>query len=162
MSKTCFILLLVLACLQLVGVALGVEPLAGLGAASAASPAPKVFTSSRGLEAFSSRYVLMLEDLTGRTQEHALTSERYAQLRGPYNRRNPYGAVLAFAPVLSTEPRTREAFFSVARFALCGQAPLLRELGLDPHAFKGSRRIVQVPRSNTRTSLPLSVEVTCP
>jgi hypothetical protein len=46
-------------------------------------------------------------------------------MRGPYNRRNVYGAALAYAPVLP--PALRDP---VTKHALCGDAPLLRELGL--------------------------------
>jgi hypothetical protein len=162
MSQRAFAGLLLLACLQLAALALGLESVGGFALATAASPAPKVFTSQQGLEPFSSRYAIVLEDVDGRARTLELTSERYAALEGPYNRRNPYGAVLAFAPGLSTDPRTRNAFFSVARHALCGRAPLLAELGVSSARLASTRTIVQLPRSATHTELPLSVEVTCP
>jgi hypothetical protein len=55
-----------------------------------------------------------------------LTPEVYARMRGPYNRRNVYGAALSYAPVIPPELRD-----PVLRHALCGEAPLLRELGIE-------------------------------
>jgi len=54
-----------------------------------------------------------------------MTPELYGRLRGPYNRRNVYGAVLAGGPVVP--PPLREP---VIQYALCDGAPLLRELGM--------------------------------
>ena len=47
-------------------------------------------------------------------------------MRGPYNRRNVYGAALAYAPVIPATLRD-----PVIQYGLCGDAPLLRELGVD-------------------------------
>ena len=105
---------------QMTGDLLQVDWLKGIAAATQASPAPKVFSSVRGLETFSTRF--FIEWPGGRVQ---LTPERYSKVRGPYNRRNVYGAALAYAPVLPAELRD-----PVLHYALCGDAPLLRELGL--------------------------------
>jgi hypothetical protein len=86
----------------------------------------------------------------------------YARLRGPYNRRNVYGAVLAYGPVLSTDPAGRPMFEAVARYALCGDAPLLRELGIDPALVAGHVRLRLQPRPGADLrGQPLTLEPPC-
>lgn len=102
--------------------------LKAVAAATAASPAPKVFSAVKGLETFSTRFFIEWNDATGAEHSVEITSERYAHLRGPYNRRNVYGAVLAYGPVLESDPHTLPLFNAVSAYALCGDAPLLREL----------------------------------
>ena len=114
--------LVVLGVAQMVGDLAGLLPLKGIAAATNASPAPKVFSAVRGLETYSTRFYLDFGD-----HRAELTPELYSKVRGPYNRRNVYGAALAFAPVLPAELRD-----PVTRYALCGNAPLLREMGLAP------------------------------
>jgi len=104
----------------------------------------------RGLETYSTRFFLEWTDDAGNPRCLALTPEVYSRLRGPYNRRNVYGAVLAYGPVLVADPRSRPMFDAVARHALCGDAPLLRELGLDPSRVHDLRlRLVPRPGSDT-------------
>jgi hypothetical protein len=112
--------LLVLGVAQIAGDLGGWTALRGLAAATGASPAPKVFSAVRGFETYSTRFFL-----EGGGKRIELTPALYARLRGPYNRRNVYGAALAYAPVLPAELRD-----PVMRHALCGEAPLLREMGL--------------------------------
>jgi hypothetical protein len=139
------------------------RPLKGIGAASTASPAPKVFSAVRGLETFSTRFYLEWTDRAGRAHSLLLTPELYGQVRGPYNRRNVYGAVLAYGPVLATDERTRPLFESVARYALSGAAPLLRELGIDPAEVAGPVRVRYEPRPGTDLGdLPRVLEAPCP
>ncbi len=114
-------LLLLIGLAQIAGDLLGLLPLKGIAAATGASPAPKVFSAIRGLETYSTRF--FLEWNGGRVE---LTPEIYSRLRGPYNRRNVYGAALAYAPVIPKQLRD-----PVMRYALCGRAPLLRELGIN-------------------------------
>jgi hypothetical protein len=128
--------LLVLGLAQMVGSLLHLPALRALAAATGASPAPKVFSAVQGLETFSTSFFLDIVDAGGSTRSVPLTADLYARLRGPYNRRNVYGAVLAFGPVLASDPRTAPMFQSVLDRSLCGARPLLRELGLaaDPTA----------------------------
>lgn len=114
--------LLILGLAQMTGDLLGILPLKAIAAATVASPAPKVFSAVRGLETYSTRFFIEWDG--GRAE---LTPEVYSRMRGPYNRRNVYGAALAYAPVIPPELRD-----PVMRRALCGDAPLLRELGLHP------------------------------
>jgi hypothetical protein len=119
-----------------VGDLTGFSELRGIAAATGASPAPKVFSSVQGLETYSTRFYFEWPD--GRVE---LTPELYSRVRGPYNRRNVYGAALAYAPILPGALRD-----PVMRHALCGRAPLLGELGLRE---RGEPAIVLEPLPGT-------------
>jgi hypothetical protein len=125
-----FLTVLALGLAQMAGDVCGLPALRAIANATVASPAPKVFTRVGDREPFSSRFTLVLHDVDGRAQRLPLTPERYALLRGPYNRRNAYGAAIAAGPLLVRDAMTAAMFWEVARFALCGDAPLLRELGV--------------------------------
>jgi hypothetical protein len=141
--------LLVVGLLQMTGDVLHVPALKAIAAATDASPAPKVFSSVQGLETFSSEFYVEWTDRAGVAHSLKLTPEVYRHIAGPYNRRNVFGAVLAYAPVLQRDPHTREMFESVVRRALCGQAPLLREIGINPSELAGPAHIRLVPRPQT-------------
>ena len=156
-------LLLFLGLAQMAGDVLRLPALKAIAAATAASPAPKVFSAVRGLETYSTRFSLEWEDRAGVHQLLRLTPEVNARLRGPYNRRNVFGAVLAYGPVLVSFAPTRAMFDSVARYALCGEAPILRELGVDPHAVAGHLRVRLEQRPGSEPhDLPLTIEPPCP
>ena len=125
-------ILLAVGLLQMVGDLAGVPALEGLGAATMISPAPRVFSSVKGLETYSTRFFIRWTDASGERHELELTPTVCARIRGPYNRRNVYGAALAYGPVLARDPRARPMLRSVLAYALLGEAPLLRELGVDP------------------------------
>ena len=132
--------------------------LRGLAAATTASPAPKVFSSVRGLETYSTRFYLEWSDRAGLEHSLRITPEIYARIRGPYNRRNVYGAALAYGPVLPAPLRD-----PVMRYALCGEAPLLRELGIDPTDIAGAIRVRYEPLPGTDLGdLPRVLEAPCP
>jgi hypothetical protein len=130
--------------------------LKGLGAASVASPAPKVFSSVHGLETYSTRFYLEWTDQTGKAHKLLITPEVYARLQGPYNRRNVYGAALAYGPVLPANLRD-----PVMRYALCGEAPLLRELGIDPADVKNVRVRYEPLPGTDLGDLPRVIEAPC-
>ena len=154
--------LLIVGLLQMTGDVLNVPALKGIGAATVASPAPKVFSAVRGLETYSSRFFLEWTDHDGKQHAMQLTPELYARLAGPYNRRNVYGAALAYGPVLATDPRTKPMFQSVTSYALCGKAPLLTELDIRPMDMTGPMRVRLEPREGTDTmDLPLVLEAPC-
>src|SRR5262249_24909163 len=135
------ILLLGLGLLQMAGDLLHIPAIKGVAAATAASPAPRVFSAARGLETYSTRFYVEWTDKSGQRRSVEITPQRAAGLRGAYNRRNVFGAVLAYGPVMQTDPMLRPMFDSVARHALCGPAPLLHELGMDPESMQGPPRI---------------------
>lgn len=154
--------LLIVGLLQMTGDVLSIPALKGIGAATVASPAPKVFSAVRGLETYSSRFFLEWTDRNGEQHSVQLTPEMYARLAGPYNRRNVYGAALAYGPVLATDSRTQPMFQSVIFYALCRKAPLLSELGIVLTDVAGPVRVRLEPREGTDTQdLPLILEAPC-
>jgi hypothetical protein len=123
-SSNCIaIILLLLGMLQMTGHFLGSKVLRGLGLATGIAPYPKVFCEVDGYEAFAAsfRFEGALPD--GMPWACDLDPERYALIRGPYNRRNVYGATLAFAPRLPEDLRV-----SLLEWALDPSSPLRREL----------------------------------
>jgi len=135
--------------------------LRGVGAATLASPAPKVFSKASNdqgsIETYSTRFFLFWTDAAGARHELELTPEVYGRLQGPYNRRNVYGAALAYGPVLP--PELREP---VMHYALCGEAPLLRELGIDPADVKGEVGVRYEPLPGTEIgNLPRELKTSC-
>lgn len=156
------VLLLALGLLQMAGDVLRLPAIKGLAAATAASPAPKVFSAVRGLETYSTRFFLEWTDKTGHFNSIEITPERARGLRGPYNRRNVYGAVLAYGPIMHSDNTLRPMFESVSRYALCGNAPLLQELEIDTKSMQGAPRVRLEPRTGSQTSgLPLTFEAPC-
>ena len=130
-----------------------------LAAATAASPAPKVFSAVKGLETYSSKFYI--ESANG-AQSVEITPELYSRLRGPYNRRNVFGAVLAYGPVLVSDPHTQPLFNDISGYALCGKAPLLRELGITPSSVRPPVRVrVEVRPGSKTESLPLVLPLPC-
>jgi hypothetical protein len=157
------VLLLCLGLAHMAGDMLGIPWLKGLAAATGASPAPKVFSAVRGLETYSTRFVIEWRDAAGVTHEHALDSETYARLRGPYNRRNVYGAALAYGPVLAAEERSRALLEAVLRRGLCGERPLLAELGIPVDAVVGAPRLrYEVREGSELDGLVTAIEAPCP
>lgn len=150
--------------LQMAGDLLGLPAVKAIGAASGASPAPKVFTNQDGIETFSARFYLDWMDLDSNPHSTQITPGNYGGLLGPYNRRNVYGAAVAGAPWLSQNPYTADLWSDVTRHALCGDAPLLRELGLDPTAMQAApvlRIVLQVPADEPSRNWPLQFTVDC-
>jgi hypothetical protein len=147
---------------QMVGDLANVLPLKAIAVATGASPAPKVFSAVRGLETYSTRFFLEWRKKSAEARSLELTPEVYARLAGPYNRRNVYGAVLAYGPVLSTDSNSKRLFDAVAKYALCGNAPLLQELGIAPGEINGPVRIRLEPRPGTDIgALPTTLEAPC-
>lgn len=156
--------LLLLGLMQMTGDLLRLPWLKGLGAATTASPAPKVFSAVKGLETFSTCFYLDWWDRDGVHHSLELTPEIYSRLKGPYNRRNIYGAALAYGPVLASDERTRPMLQAVLAYALTGDKPLLRELGIDPAEVAGSVRVRYEPYSSATMdwTLPHVLEATHP
>lgn len=151
----------VLAVAQMVGDLAGVPALKAVAAATGAAPAPKVFSAVRGLETYSTRFSLHWADAEGRERSLELTPDVAARLRGPYNRRNVYGAALAYGPVLASDPRTSPMLDAVLRHALCDPGTLVDEL-LDGAAGTHAFRLHYEPlRAGALGDLPLDLEVDC-
>jgi hypothetical protein len=102
------------------------------------------------LETFSTRFDLEWHDRMGQPHTLTLTPEIYSRIRGPYNRRNVYGTALAFGPVLAADDRTQALLRAVMSYSLGDDAPLLRELGVDPAEISGPVRVRYEPRSGAK------------
>jgi hypothetical protein len=126
---------------QMAGDLLGIRALKGLGAASAMAPCPKVFCEVNGLEGFASTFTLRLKRSGGQVKEIEITPEVYSRLKGPYNRRNAYGAALSFAPKLPPN-----LWQSVYDYAWRIGGPLRTELGVPNDTLSVSTLV----RSQTR------------
>lgn len=126
-----FVSLVTVGSLQMIGDLAGSAETKGLGAALHVSPAPRVFTTHDGFETFSSQFFIHWQDKKGDSHSLELTAENYEGIRGPYNRRNVFGAALSYGPVLNNNPATKDMFSQVSRYAFCGPAPALNELGVD-------------------------------
>jgi hypothetical protein len=124
---------------QMTGDILGNRALKGLGAATAMAPCPKVFCDMDGLEAFASSF----EILAGGNESGAIpiTPELYSRFKGPYNRRNVYGAAIAAAPLLP-----ESIWRAVFSYGFRSNGPLRREFSLPEH----TTRIDISIRTNTR------------
>jgi hypothetical protein len=97
---------------EMIGDISGCRVLKGLGAATAMAPCPKVFCDMDGLEAFASSFEIIAEG--DQSISLPITPELYARLKGPYNRRNVYGAAIAAAPRLP-EAIWRSVFYYAFR-----------------------------------------------
>jgi hypothetical protein len=129
----------------------------GIGALTAASPLPFVFSSFRDVETFAAEFEIELTRESGGSVQHLVTPALYAELDGPYNRRNTYGAVLAYGPAL-TAPQEQVLVDSVLRYGLCGRGPLARRFG-ETEAV--TRVIVKVRGKGRRPPPPFQRELSC-
>lgn len=150
--------LCLIGCMQMAGDLLKLPPVKGIGAALAASPAPKVFTAQNGFETYSSRFYVEWRARDGTPHSVEVTPQNYAGVRGPYNRRNAYGAAVSYGPVLAANPRTAPMLTAVTHYALCGEAPLARELGLDTADAPGPLRLRLEPRRPPPGNEPWQLE----
>ncbi len=105
-------LLVALGNVQMIGDLTGNRIIKGVGAALHASPAAKVFTAQDGLETFSAQFYVEWQAPDGGLRSVQLTPSLYSHVRGPYNRRNIYGAAIAGGPFLARQdwgaPNARE------------------------------------------------------
>src|SRR5262249_53527274 len=118
------VVLTIFACSAMVGDIFHSLGMKGVGVASTIAPFPKVFCDNQGLEGFASEFAIEAQGAGGVTNI-VLTPEIYSGLKGPYNRRNVYGAALAFGPKLPPE-----LWRSVFAYGMGPSGPLRRELGL--------------------------------
>lgn len=139
----------------------GLPALAAVFSATHASPAPKVFSAVQGLETYSTTFYVDWTDEAGNEHSQTITPELYERLDGPYNRRNVYGAVFAFGPVLAARPATAPLFESVLRSSLCGKSVVLTELGLDPSHMRHIRIRLEPLRPGALGNLRRTFEPDC-
>lgn len=148
-------------CMQLTGDLLGNQTLKGLGALSHASPAPKVFTTQNGYETYSPKFTITAVDADGNNTSLALTPQVNALVRGPYNRRNAYGAAISYGPVLASNPATQDMFNAAFRYGFCDVKGVARDIGMPNSA--NYRVDIQTTTTGTtnQTRWPTSFSVNC-
>lgn len=140
----------------------GAESISALGAMTQVSPAMKVFTAHNGFETFANEFVITINRVDGSHEKIRLNPETYKKLKGPYNRRNAYGATIAYAPLLTTNPQTRQMFEEVTNYAICSPGKLIHEVaGLQPSRLKNVRIEILPFNSYTPSDLPLFLEISC-
>ena len=139
--NTLAILLLGIGSFQMLGYFTGLKALRGIGLATGIAPFPKVFCEADGYEAFAAEFTIK-GTRDGSLWSVKLDPELYSRLQGPYNRRNVYGAALAFAPRLPE--RLRE---DLLRESLSPGSAMRSELGI-PEDIAGLK-VVITPRPGT-------------
>jgi hypothetical protein len=113
-----------------------------------------VFSSHQGWESFSPRFDVDVRYADGRTEHVHIDPAVYSRLPGPYNRRNIYGAVMAFGPLLA-EGNRRVMRDTVLRYAFCHGGPLAR-LSERPADVVGA-----VLKAAPRVGATWTEEITC-
>ncbi len=114
----------------MLGHIIGSKPLKSIGLATCTAPYTKVFcnaeTADTGeqFEPFAAEFTLRYKH-AGKWQQLEITPEIYQRLEGSYNRRNVYGAVIAYGPALPEELRA-----SLLDYALKSPGHVAKELGL--------------------------------
>ena len=111
----------------------------GIGLASGIAPYPKVFCEAGGYEAFAADFLIEGER-DGMPWSRRLDPDWYSKLEGPYNRRNVYGAALAFAPRLPEDLRR-----NLMNEALAPGSRMRSELGIPPEVT--GLKVIITPRA---------------
>ena len=155
-EKVFSILVILIGSLSMLGTVTGLTPVKGIGFMTTASPLPLVFSKFRGVENFSSDYYMDIRYRSGETESMKITAEMYERSGGPYNRRNPYGAVLAYGPML-TSPNEIILRDKVMQYSACGKGSFMRELGLS----KPIEHIKVTVKSKTSEKPVWNFEVDC-
>lgn len=145
---------LVLGSLQMVGWATGLTAIQRLGQLTAASPLPLVFSSHQGWESFTPRFFIDVKYVDGQTEHVHVDPAVYTRLPGPYNRRNVYGAVMSFGPLL-VEGKKRAMRDAVFHYAFCHGGPLAR-LSKRPNDVVGA-----IVSAEPRNGAPWREEIAC-
>ncbi len=139
-------ILILLGLLQAIGHVFNSQKIKGLGLLTAASPLPIVFTEVKGVETFASDFYLVWEEENNQKDSLKITSKIYSKLKGPYNRRNVYGAVISYGPVLP-----KEKIISILNYGLCTDQSLLKEMGLSGNEKNIFIRIISKTKNDSRS-----------
>jgi hypothetical protein len=159
-AKSILVLLVALGTLQMFAEVLAMPRLKAVFAATQVSPAMKVFTAHQGYETHAARFAIAWIDADGVAQRLAVDPEIYRNVQGPYNRRNVYGAALAYGPLLRTDPKLRPMQESVMHYAFCSPGALRSDLGIPRDAANLTIHVLPT-RPTARGDLESSWEVDC-
>lgn len=145
--------ILLLGSLQFLGYIFENPIMRGIGAACGFAPYTKVFSDVDGFETFAADFTLILHREDGTETAVSITPEFYQQLKGPYNRRNVYGAALSYAP------RLPDAMWQSV-FCYGFNGPLREEFGIEDDVTSISIHIAArtAGRSDQWTFTPACLE----
>jgi hypothetical protein len=135
MRKYLYLFIIAIGLIQTFGYLLGNKTIKGIGQATASSPLPIVFTDVKGVETFASDFYLEFTNENGMKEEIQITPNLYSKLRGPYNRRNIYGAAISYGPILK-----KEIWESVLNYGLC-KSVLVKEMNMPSNGNNYSIKI---------------------
>lgn len=155
------IILVFFATIKVVADVFGFERLGAVAAVTNVTPAMKVFTAHHGYETYSSVFELTVHYVDGRTVTAELNPANYSGLRGPYNRRNVYGALIAYGPVLVKNPATRPMWDEMARRTFCASSGVLAELGFTSDSAVNSATIRYLGQVKKDSNYPDRLKVSC-
>ena len=154
------VLLVALGTGQIVADVLAMPRTRAVFAATQVSPAMKVFTAHQGYETHAARFAISWVDGDGGSHRLNVDPAIYRNVTGPYNRRNVYGAALAYGPLLRSDPKLRPMQESVMQYAFCSPGTLRSDLGIPRDAADVTIHVLPT-RPTGRTDLELSWEVDC-
>jgi hypothetical protein len=147
-------LLVVIGCLGPFGYLIDSKPIKGLALAWMVSPIPIVFSDANGFEAFAAKFEIELTLKDGSQSVRPISFKEASKLRGPYNRRNVFGAAIGYAPRLPLQ-----MVVSVLRYGLCAGGPLVEEFEL-PSTIENVALVIH-DGTKGRESQNFRYEVTC-
>lgn len=124
MRNILYSFIVIIGLLQIIGYLSKIKVIKNLGVVTCASPLPIVFTEVKGIETFASDFYFQWNKDNGSKEEVKVTPFLYSKLKGPYNRRNIFGAAIAYGPVLP-----KEIWEPILNYGLCNDI-LINELEL--------------------------------
>jgi hypothetical protein len=133
----------------IVGHVTGLKALKSIGLATGVAPYTKVFCQAECLdsgqtyETFAAEFSICYTNPDGTQVEQKLTPSVYQKIQGPYNRRNVYGAVIAYGPALPESIRT-----ATFKYALTEPGTVAHELGIPADASQVEIIIKSKTRGN--------------
>lgn len=106
----------------------------GIGFASVSSPLPLVFSHFKGIETFSTEFNVNITTKDGNILNQKLNSTMYSLIKGPYNRRNVYGAMFSHGPFFDDKLISLRQ--QILYYGMCNPAPLITEFNLPSNITK--------------------------
>ena len=153
-------ILIFLATIKIIATLMGWDKVVGIASMTNLTPAMKVFTAHKGYETYSSTFIIKATYADGLSEKKTVTSKIYSHLEGPYNRRNVYGALIAYGPLLAQNPKTKAMYDAMTKYAFCKEPNILTEL-----TFENKNKIQQVnifyENANLNTTYPTMIKARC-
>ena len=154
-------LLCFLAVIKVLADVLGFESLSAAASVTNAAPAMKVFTAHKGYETYSSTFQITSSHVDGQIASTELNPENYAGLQGPYNRRTVYGALIAYGPILFSNPKTKKMWNVMSFRSFCGETNVLSELGFTNQSGIKNVIIDYVGQVKSEDKYPNQLRISC-